>query len=388
MQGRKAARILQRSRREATQGGTGPGSPCQCPRLEQGLGPPSAGGCSQGQRGDGGAIVQRPPAALRGERDEGTRTQTWPRSRWRTLTDAFHRCSRASLFLHRYHRSPTCPLPGRAPHADKTSLILALSHPQPALLHWELATSHVSPGAAPQKIASLEAPQILQLCCYRTNPGGITRAGREAAAHAAPDAPRCPKRRQGPGAGRGRSRPGWLGLQDGAGRLCAPRHRSRAEHRNHRPPEATPSGGAGLAGGELSPRQWLTAAGRRRGKADRRSRNAGLLRRPQHCGCEPAPRGRTRSLPSRRHEPTSSGAWTPRKHLALHTRRQAQAHPLPLSQPQTRPELPRPGKHHPKRAIQTERNRVQRMAYSSFSFSSSSLSSPGQPSTRSALRSC
>lgn len=61
---------------EAAQGGTGPGSPCHCPRLEQGLGTPSAGGCSQGQRGDGGAIAQRPPAALRGERDEGTRTQT------------------------------------------------------------------------------------------------------------------------------------------------------------------------------------------------------------------------------------------------------------------------------------------------------------------------
>lgn len=143
------------------------------------------GGCSQQQCGDGGAIAQNPPAALCKERDEGIHTQTWPRSHWEMPTDAFHHRLRAFLFLHRYHRSTACPLPDHVSHTDKKSLVLTLSRPQPALLHWELATSHVSPGAAPQKITSPEGPQILELGCYRTNPGGI-RAGQQGAS--------CPRR--------------------------------------------------------------------------------------------------------------------------------------------------------------------------------------------------
>lgn len=64
-----------------------------------------------------------------------------------------------------YHRSTACPLPDGTSHADKKSLVLTLARLQPALLRWELATSHVSPGTAPQQIASLGAPQTLELCC-------------------------------------------------------------------------------------------------------------------------------------------------------------------------------------------------------------------------------
>lgn len=146
-----------------------PSSPRSHSEPEPGLGQLGTGDCSQRQHRDGCAIAQNPAAALREGRDEGIRTRLWPHSRWETLTDAFHRCSRASLFLHCYHRSTTCPLPDRTPHADKTPLVLTPSCLQPALLHWKLTTSPVSPGAAPQKVTSLEAPhccpQILELCC-------------------------------------------------------------------------------------------------------------------------------------------------------------------------------------------------------------------------------
>lgn len=66
--------------------------------------------------------------------------------------------ARVPPFLHHYHRSTACPLPDCTTHADKKSLVLMLSCLQAALLHWELATNRVSPGAAPQKIPSLDAP--------------------------------------------------------------------------------------------------------------------------------------------------------------------------------------------------------------------------------------
>lgn len=51
------------------------------------------------------------------------------------------------------------PLPDCTARTDKTSLTFTRPHPQPALLCWELATSHISPGAVPQKITSLDTPK-------------------------------------------------------------------------------------------------------------------------------------------------------------------------------------------------------------------------------------
>lgn len=106
-------------------------------------------------------------------------------------------------------------------------------------------------------------------------------------------------------------------------------------------------------------------------------------------GGEPVPHGQIHLLPPPRCKPTSRGVWTPRKHPSPHAHKQAEAHPFPPSQCQT---LLGAAKTRKAPSEEGNPNRTgteyKGMAYSSFSFSSSSLSSPGQPSTQSALRSC
>lgn len=98
-------------------------------------------------------------------RDEGTDTQMWPHSHWQILTDPFHG-SHASLPLQCYHSPASCLC--LTAHRTQTQ------HPSSShlltLLCWELATSHISPGAVPQKITSLETPQTLKLPCRHKPP--------------------------------------------------------------------------------------------------------------------------------------------------------------------------------------------------------------------------
>lgn len=108
------------------------------------------------------------------------------------------------------------PLPDCTPHTDKTSLVFTRPHPQPALLCWELATSHSSLRAVPQKITSLETPRILKLPCRHELPSRrawtprehlTLRSHRQAQAHPLPPN-QCQTQ---PGAARAREAPSEQG---------------------------------------------------------------------------------------------------------------------------------------------------------------------------------
>lgn len=108
---------------EARQGSTEPQQSHWHLEPQQGLGQLSTGGllstAAQGCRCHHTESI----TALREGRDEVIRTQMWPHSHWETPTDAVHRCSRASLFLHHY----TDLLPARCLTAQLTQTKSPLS---------------------------------------------------------------------------------------------------------------------------------------------------------------------------------------------------------------------------------------------------------------------
>lgn len=112
-------------------------------------------------------------------RDEGTHTQMWSHSHWQILTDPFHHGSHASLSLHCYHSSATCLCLTAHLTQTKHPCLHKVSPTACPALQGACHRPQLSSGAVPQKITSLETPQILKLPCRHEPPSSRVWTPRE-----------------------------------------------------------------------------------------------------------------------------------------------------------------------------------------------------------------